>query len=108
MTVANSDLHTLPISRRPPRPFWQTLRAAVFFVAFSAGCVIIVCTEFLFFFTLRVLPVAWAHDEYRQGIRYTKGAFGNLLRTSPYISSSWHVRQARIIARVDADFSYRL
>lgn len=84
MTLANGDLgaaplHTLPVAQRPKRTIRQTINALLFFVFFEIGCLLIVFTQFCFVVPLRILPFSFAREAYRHGIRYTKGAFGNLL-----------------------------
>ncbi|KAA1468636.1 acyltransferase-domain-containing protein [Dentipellis sp. KUC8613] len=72
-------LHTLEISKRPPKTWAQTLNAIAFSVVFNFGCLMVNLSQFAFLFPLRLLPFPWAQQWYETGIRYSKGAFGTLL-----------------------------
>jgi hypothetical protein len=72
-------LHALKVSSRPPRTWYQILNAVLFGCIFDLGCLMINGFQFVFLLPLRLLPFAWARELYREGIRYTKGAFGCLL-----------------------------
>lgn len=76
-------LHTLEISQRPRRTWAQTLNAILAAIVFLSACLMINGSQFAFLLPLKLLPFAWAETVYYEGIRYSKGAFGRLLGTSP-------------------------
>ncbi len=81
--TAVAPLYTVPISERPRQPWRRTFSAVLFFLVFNLGCVMINASQFVFLLPLRLLPFKWSRALYVDGIRYTKGAFGCLLSTSP-------------------------
>jgi hypothetical protein len=82
LMTASPELHTLKISARPPQPWIQTIYAFLFMVVFDFACLMINGSQFIFLLPLRVLPFQWASKLYKEGIRYTKGAFACLLSES--------------------------
>ncbi|EIN13553.1 hypothetical protein PUNSTDRAFT_56913 [Punctularia strigosozonata HHB-11173 SS5] len=65
--------------KRPSRTLARTLQGLLGAIVFDIGCLMINGTQFAFLLPLRLLPFEWADKIYEDGIRYTKGAFGNLL-----------------------------
>ncbi|KAF8349893.1 acyltransferase-domain-containing protein [Amanita rubescens] len=74
-----TDLHSLPISARPPRSWFRFLTALLFLVLFNLGCLLIHTSQLLFLLPLHFLSFAFPNHLYDEGIRFTKGAFGFLL-----------------------------
>lgn len=80
--IAPAGLYAQEISARPPRTRAQQLNGIVCATAFLLGCCMVNFSQFIFLLPLRILPFPWARTLYRDGIRYTKGAYGNLLGAS--------------------------
>ena len=80
--IAPAGLHAQEISTRPPRTRAQQLNAVLCAPAFLLGCCMVNFFQFMFLLPLCILPFPWARTLYRDGIRYTKGAYGNLLGAS--------------------------
>lgn len=81
MNASTPELYSLPISQRPPSSWRRTFKAAVFFILFNLGCLMVHATQMIILLPIRVLPFKWSKDIYNDGICYTKGAFGCLLST---------------------------
>ncbi|KIK04274.1 hypothetical protein K443DRAFT_93492 [Laccaria amethystina LaAM-08-1] len=73
-----TDIHELPISKRPAQTWRTTLKAILFCLLFNFGCLMINGSQFVFLLPLRILPFRWSRSLYYTGIRYTKGSFGCL------------------------------
>src|SRR5277367_5046826 len=79
MTVQRPELFTIPIKFRPPKAWSQLLNATLFFIVLISGCLMINISQFIFLVPLLCIPFQSAKSLYAEGIRYTKGSFGNLL-----------------------------
>lgn len=78
-----NDAYKVPIAAGRPRMTWaRLLRALLAGLVFDLGCLMINGSQFVFLLPLRILPFVWARRMYEDGIRYTKGAFGNLCSES--------------------------
>jgi hypothetical protein len=73
-------LHTLAIAQRPRKTWRQTLQAVLFALIFNFGCMMANGFQFTILLPLRLLPLPGARRLYDEGIRYSKGAFGTLIR----------------------------
>ena len=83
LTTSMTDIHELPISKRPAQTWRTTLKAIFFCLLFNFGCLMINGSQFVFLLPLRILPFRWSRSLYYTGIRYTKGSFGCLQSMSP-------------------------
>ncbi|CAL1696139.1 unnamed protein product [Somion occarium] len=73
------ELQDLPISKRPPKTWSQTLNALLFIIVFDFANLMINAFQFVIVLPIRLIPVSSARNLYDEGIRYSKGAFGILL-----------------------------
>lgn len=79
------ELQDLPISKRPPKTWSQTLNALLFIIVFDFANLMINAFQFVIVLPIRLIPVSSARNLYDEGIRYSKGAFGILLGSSEVI-----------------------
>jgi hypothetical protein len=78
-----SEAYKVEIGAGRPRRTWtRLLQGVLFALVFNIGCLMANGSQFAFLLPLRLFPFAWARKLYDDGIRYTKGAFGNLLSQS--------------------------
>ncbi|KAF9015357.1 acyltransferase-domain-containing protein [Cyathus striatus] len=77
--MSDSALYTVPIAKRTPQSWLNTLRAILFCVLFDLACLMNNGSQFVFLLPFRMLPFRWSRRLYYKGIRYTKGSFGCLL-----------------------------
>jgi hypothetical protein len=74
-------LYEEEVKARPSLTTMQKINSLNFYVLFNLGALMCNLTQFLLL-PLRFLPFPWAKQTYKDGIRYTKGAFGSLLSSS--------------------------
>lgn len=80
--VDGKGIHTIEVANRPPRAWAQTVHAAIYFIVFNFGCIMINLSQFAFLLPLRFLPLHSVKSLYGAGIRLSKGAFCTLLSKS--------------------------
>jgi hypothetical protein len=80
-----------PVKLRAPLTTVQKINTFNFFFIFNLGILIINITQFLLL-PFAFIPSPFASAAYQDGIRYTKGALGNLLSPSPLSTCMWPAR----------------
>ncbi|KAJ6627200.1 hypothetical protein B0H10DRAFT_1996020 [Mycena sp. CBHHK59/15] len=79
-STSTGPLYGIPIAARTESLTWKRkLSATASAIVFAVACLMINGTQLIFLLPLCLLPFNWARTLYRDGIRYTKRAFGCLL-----------------------------